>query len=195
MRPGEEVRTNQLVCWEAHYSGQVSGKYVSEIACRCNKPDLVPDLERCGFSGKREVGMEVVHDLSQNPREIDGVDSTELECLIGIIVPKERLDNVLHARNHQPPVCNLPSLPLRGSSPGNHRTFRSRQYCARWRRGRWSSALPGSVGHTSQLVLSRIERAGRAYRANTVFGVEDEDRYIFLTPESINRRRPSLPAC
>lgn len=41
--------------------------------------------------------MEIVDDLGKNTREVDRVDSTELQRLVGIGVAEQSLDNVLFA--------------------------------------------------------------------------------------------------
>ncbi len=39
--------------------------------------------------------MEVVDDLGEDSSPVDGVDSAKVQCLVGLIVGEESLDNIL----------------------------------------------------------------------------------------------------
>lgn len=106
--------------------------------------------------------MEVVDNLGQDSREIDRVDGTELECLVGVIIAKERFDNVLHARSHQPLIYK-PPFPASFGAPHLAIIKRSRHGNVVYvsiETGRHLRFLDLSGTHTSQLTLSRIRGAG-----------------------------------
>lgn len=86
---------NQLVDRQAHLSSEVSRKDVSEVSSRSDKSDLVPNLEGIGLSRKREVRVKVEDDLGENSREVNRVDSTQLQGLVGIRIAEQSLDNIL----------------------------------------------------------------------------------------------------
>lgn len=71
------------------------GETAYKVACWHDEPHLVADLEVFGLLRQSKVRLEVVDNLGQYPGEVDRVDSSELEVLVGLGVAKQRLDDVL----------------------------------------------------------------------------------------------------
>lgn len=93
---GEKL-TNKLGHGKTHLRRKVSREDVAKVSCGGHKSDLVSNLERRRLLDKREIGVEIVNDLSKDSRKVDRVYGTELQSFVGIGVPKHGLDDILFA--------------------------------------------------------------------------------------------------
>lgn len=57
---------------------KVTGKDVAKVSSGSHESDFVTDIESGSLLRKLEIRVVVKHDLGENPREVNGVDSTQL---------------------------------------------------------------------------------------------------------------------
>ena len=82
---------HQLGDRQPHAPGDVAGENVAEIAGRHREVDLVGP----GLLAHLAPGVEVVDDLGEHPRPVDGVDRTEGVALLEVEVAEDLLDDLL----------------------------------------------------------------------------------------------------
>ena len=151
--------------------GKVTGEDVSKVSGGSHKSDLVANLERRRLLRKLEIREVVEHDLSENSREVDGVDSAQFQVLVCVGIAKQRLDNVLLG-------LLVSRYILFGSPPG---AYLAVVECPR----------------NSQVVDIRFRASCHLHflnGADTALGMQDSDRYILLASETVNGGGTSLVA-